>query len=156
MNLLGAIPWWARIAGYAVLFLGGLVTGIYETRKIDESRYEKLESEYQHFRDTVAVKGAEQEKKTAEAIAKQTEINRQAGDDYETKLAAIRAYYARRLRDAHAAGASGGQVSALPEPAAIAHESPAYLELASACAETTQQLVSLQEWIRSEANATHP
>lgn len=99
---------------------------------------------------------------TAKVIAaeKTTEI---VSDEYEQRISAIKAYYANANRPiisrvCNNSAAHSGAVSTVPlstkgvdagaADKRIAAADPGLDELASSCAETTQQLISLQNWIK--------
>lgn len=71
------------------------------------------------------------------------EIKDETVKDYNQRIAAIREYYSKRMHDA-----DSSQVSGVSQPAGGIDEiSPDALALAGQCAETTQQLTALQEWL---------
>lgn len=89
--------------------------------------------------------------------ASQSRISQEASDDYQTRLARLRADFDSRLRAeaARRAGAGGGgdAVSGLPDPAggpdgAAAPAGPAAFEFA--CRANTIQLEGLQDWVRRQ------
>ena len=115
---------------FATLAMGGLGYGRYESNKYDAYKLEI---------DTLAQKQIDKN----EAQAKQQAlINKGISNEYEAKLSAIRAYYGGMHNS------SSGAVPSLSNPSAGINGSPADQLLA--CAATTQQLVSLQEWINEQ------
>ena len=81
-----------------------------------------------------------------ESIKKQqTLVNKGIEDEYNAKLILLRQYYANGVRQPSTSG-----VSTLSNTTSVANATAAYYELAGQCAETTQQLVSLQSWINEQ------
>lgn len=81
-----------------------------------------------------------------ESIKKQqTLVNKGIEDEYNAKLTLLRQYYANGVRQPSSSGMSN-----LSNTASIANATAAYTELIGQCAETTQQLVSLQAWINEQ------
>ena len=68
-------------------------------------------------------------------------------NEYETRLAALRAYYTRRVQQP---SAGGGNVSSVSKPSPGANGSTSDPEFVGRCAETTAQLTALQAWIRKQ------
>jgi len=108
-----------------------------------------------HAHDTLEQekKVAAVEAKTERTIAAQKSITKGVADEYETRLAAVRDHFATWVP----IGPRGSKVSALscPSGGTDARSTDAvsaadYGALQLACAETTQQLVSLQEWVRKQ------
>lgn len=83
---------------------------------------------------------ADQQIAKNESIQKQQElVNKGISDAYEAKLSALKSYYGG-LRNS-----SSGNLPSISSPSAGVNESASDQLLA--CAYTTQQLVSLQDWI---------
>lgn len=103
-----------------------------------------------HYRDKLAEYKADvaeqvliQEGRNIALEREVKEIKDETEIAYEQRMAALRAYYLGRMR------ASSGEVSGVPTPPGSIDEIPAdSLPLAEQCAETTQQLVTLQEWLK--------
>ena len=96
-----------------------------------------------------------QEQLHAQQIKEQNRITEKAKESHEKSLASIRSTYAAlRLR----VPASGSAMSAVPDTTSQPAEAAAYYvsvapELATGCAETTQQLIDLQSWTRDQREA---
>ena len=117
-------------AGLILFGLAGFGYGKYESNKYDAYKLE------------IATIAAKQEAKN-EAIAKeQTLINKATKETYEAKLSAIKSYYG----GLHNPGSSS--MPKIPNATSGTNGSTPDLELA--CAYTTQQLVSLQDWITQQ------
>ena len=69
-------------------------------------------------------------------------------NDFQSKIAAIHAAYAGRLRGSTDPG--GGHVPALSLSTPPAYDHAAYDVLAGNCAITTQMLISLQQWVHDQ------
>jgi hypothetical protein len=81
-----------------------------------------------------------------ESIQKQHElVTKGIANEYDAKLALLRQYYASGVRQPNSSS-----VSNLSTTSAISNASAAYAELIGQCAATSQQLVSLQDWINGQ------
>ena len=102
-------------------------------------------SRYIEYKKSVEIAAKTQEAKV-ESIQKQNElVTKGIQDEYDAKLALIRNYYANGVRQPNSSGLPN--FSATPS---IADVSTAYTTLIGQCAQTTQQLVSLQDWINQQ------
>ena len=120
------------------------------------------EADLAAFRASVEVAGAKQAAHTQEVIAQQEAVNVKISSDYEGKLAALRARYSS-LQQSAATRPDGSAVPALSCPAPGTDGRPAnpvsavaradFDQLAGLAAQTTQQLVSLQDWVRQQQAA---
>jgi hypothetical protein len=104
-------------------------------------------SRYIEFKKSVEVVAKTQEAKV-ESIQKQHElVTKGIANEYEAKLSALRNYYrATSVWN----NSSSGKVSGISTAPTIADVATSYNLLAGQCAETTQQVVSLQDWIRQQ------
>jgi hypothetical protein len=102
-------------------------------------------SRYIEYKKSVEIAAKTQEAKV-ESIKKQHElVTKGIQNEYDAKLALLRTYYANGLHKP--------STSALPNfssASSIADVSAAYSSLIGQCAQTTQQLVSLQDWINQQ------
>ena len=78
-------------------------------------------------------------------IKEQEIINKGAEREYQANLNNVHNFYQRMLNDT-----SGSAVSSIPNPTSLADAKAQYIQLASSCAATTQQLVSIQDWINEQ------
>jgi hypothetical protein len=102
-------------------------------------------SRYVEYKKSVEIAAKAQEAHV-ESIQKQHElVTKGISNEYDAKLALLRQYYANGVRQPNSSS-----VSNLSTTSAIANASAAYAELIGQCAETTQQLVSLQSWINEQ------
>jgi len=116
---------------------------------IQTKRLEACKSEFQVFKSEVERLGKEAQEKVNKEIERQKKVTKDVSTDYETRLNLLRDTYAR-LRDQRS---GSGSMSSIPNAPRSVDEIPANgLPLAAQCAETTQQLVSLQEWVKAQSS----
>ncbi len=83
-----------------------------------------------------------------ESIVKQNELVTDGiKNEYEAKLAALRSYYAKRVQ---LPSSGSGNVSGISGASASANGYTSDPEFVGRCAETTAQLVSLQDWVKKQ------
>ena len=123
--------------GIAVLLICGVFYAGWHTRNKD----------FLAYKATVEATAKTQELHIAEVKKQQELATKSAEKEYEAKLAAIRNYY---RSTSVWNNPSSGQMSGLSPTAQLANVTAAYTELIGKCAETTQQLVSLQDWINEQ------
>ena len=95
----------------------------------------------QHELDVYKAAGEAQEVATQKTIQKHEKVAQEIKSDYETRISAIRAAY--RVRPS-----GTGLMPPVTTPSGSVNGTPAYAILAEQCTETTQQLVSLQDFIK--------
>lgn len=95
------------------------------------------------YKTSVEVAAKAQEEKVKSIRSQQELVTKGIQNEYEAKLSAIRAYYGGMHNS------SSGAMPSLSNPSAGINGSPADQLLA--CAATTQQLVSLQEWVKEQS-----
>ena len=136
----------------AVRWIGGIllvlsvVFGIYYKGRLDERKL------FNAYKAEVKAAAMAQEEKTRKIEEKNQRLFQETQNAYNTKLAALRTYYSVRV-----AGKGGSGLSQVPNAAPGASEYspdnlPAPAILAGQCAETTLNLLVLQDWVRSAAN----
>ena len=122
--------------GLCLVFICGVFFAGWHTRDRDFTIY----------KDQVRI-AAEKQIAENELIKKQQEItNKGIKDEYDAKLALLRQYYANGVRQPTSTGAMSGISSTAKLSDAIA----AYNQLASDCAITTLQTVTLQKWLTEQ------
>ena len=127
---------YVKLAIIGVVFLIGLGIGW---------KYEH--NKFVQYQKQIAVEAAKQEAKV-ESIKKQQDlVTKGIQNEYDAKLAAIRNYY---KSTSVWNNPSSGKVSGLSPAPSATDVIASYNALALACAETTQQLISLQEWINEQ------
>ena len=103
--------------------------------------------DYMAFKAKVEAEGKAQEVHI-ESIKKQQElVTKGIENEYNAKLAAIRNYYKSTSVWNNPSSGKVPGISAAPSATDVI---ASYNQLASACAETTQQLISLQDWIKTQ------
>ena len=123
-------------AGLLVVLVCGVFFAGWHTRDRDFTIY----------KDQVRI-AAEKQQAENESIQKQQAlINKGIQDEYDAKLSLLRQYYANGVRNNNGASTVSGISSTTKLSDAIA----AYNQLASDCAATTLQAVTLQQWINQQ------
>ena len=123
-------------AGLLIVLICGVFFAGWHTRDRDFTIY----------KDQVRL-AAEKQIAENEAIKKQQAlINKGIQDEYDAKLSLLRQYYANGVRNNNGASTVSGISSTTKLSDAIA----AYNQLASDCAATTLQTVTLQQWINEQ------
>jgi hypothetical protein len=119
-------------AACAVLALGGLGYGKYESAKYDA------------YVSKVELAAKEQELMNKSKAKEAAQVNEKVKNDYENRIALIkRTYGGMRLTNPNPTGT----VSTTPSPTDGTPTDPKFIEK---CAITTQQLVSLQGWLSEQ------
>lgn len=104
-------------------------------------------SRYLEYKKSVEIAAKAQEAHV-ESIKKQQDlVTKGIQNEYDAKLNAIRNYYKSTSVWNNPSSSTMSGLSTAPKSADVIS---AYNQLASACAETTQQLISLQDWIRQQ------
>ena len=103
--------------------------------------------DYKAYKQAVESVAKTQEIKV-ESIQKQHElVTKGIANEYEAKLSALRNYYrATSVWN----NSSSGKTSGISTSPTVVDVATAYNILAGQCSETTQQLVSLQDWINAQ------
>jgi hypothetical protein len=115
---------------------------------IQTKRLGACKTEFQVFKSEVERLGKEAQEKVNKEIERQKKVTNDVSTDYETRLNYLRDTYTR-LRDQRS---SGNGLSSIPNAPRSLDEIPAdSIPLAGICAETTQQLNSLQSWIKAQS-----
>ena len=104
----------------------------------------KATAELEAFKAQTAAQGEIQRAKNAQIKAQQDQTAKEIGDAYARNIDALRAYYGRLLNRAR----SGGMPAPAEAPRSIDEVPSDALPLAAECAETTQQLIDLQDWVK--------
>jgi len=124
-----------KIGLYIVLVCGIFFAG-WHTRDRDFTIY----------KDEIRIT-AEKQQAENESIKKQQElVNKGIQDEYDAKLALLRQYYANGVRNNNGAST----VSGISSTAKLSDAIAAYNQLASDCAATTLQVVTLQQWVNEQ------
>jgi len=133
--MIGLNPY--TICGAIGALIASFVFGIYQGYSYEHEKFVAYKTE-------VALVAERQNAKN-ESIQKQSElINKGIQNEYEARLSAIRSHYANGVRKS-----SSGAMSSIPNSTFSIDGKATDIELA--CAYTTQQLISLQDWIKEQA-----
>ena len=135
----------ARWIGVLLLVLA-TVAAIYYKGRLDERKL------FNAYKAEVKAAALAQEEKTRQIEAKNERLFKETQNAYNTKLAALRTYYSVRV-----SGKGGSGLSQVPDTTAgidgySPDNLPAPAILASQCAETTLNLLVLQNWVRGAIN----
>ena len=122
----------AVIATVVVIFATGYYKG-----------YRNTQDKFDTYKAEVAAVAAKQEAKTKVINESNTKVAKETSNVYKDNLAAVRDYYNRMHND------GSKFVSRLPNASTGANAAPSYDVLAGQCAETTLQVVTLQDFIKS-------
>ena len=126
------ISTWVMV-GLTAIALAGIGYGRYQHNALVEYKAE------------VKAIALAQEAKNESIVKQQALVNKGISDEYNAKLALLRQYYANGMHNT----SSGAMPSNGTAPVSF-DAITAYNLLAGQCAETTQQLVSLQQWINEQ------
>jgi len=102
-------------------------------------------SRYLEYKKQVEIAAKAQEEKVKSIRSQQELVTKGIQNEYDAKLALLRQYYSNGLHKP-----SASIMPNLSTTPSIADVSSAYSTLIGQCAQTTQQLVSLQEWINEQ------
>jgi hypothetical protein len=123
-----------------IAILGFIIASVFGSGwYVGNSRYVKYKAEVENTAKA-------QEEKVKSIRTQQELITKGIQNEYDAKLALLRQYYANGVRQPNSSGVSTNSgISPKPFDALAA-----YSVLIGQCAETTQQLVSLQEWLNEQ------
>ena len=102
--------------------------------------------DFMAYKSEVEATAKAQEEKVKSVRAQQELVTKGIQNEYDAKLALIRQYYTNGVRQPN----GGSKVSGLSPTSINADALTAYNLLAGQCAETTQQLVTLQKWLNEQ------
>ena len=121
--------------GIACLFLLGAFATGWGVRNRDFNDYKK----------EVEIVAKTQEEKVKSIRSQQELVNKGIENEYNAKLALLRNYYANGVRQP-----SSGAMPTISSTTSGLDAITAYNLLAGQCAATTQQIVSLQDWLKEQ------
>ena len=104
-------------------------------------------SKYLDFKKEVEIAAKVQEAKVESITKQQALVTKGIENEYEAKLSAIRNYY---KSTSVWNNPSSGKVSGISPAPSATDVIASYNVLAGQCAETTQQIVSLQKWLNEQ------
>lgn len=162
MFLLGLIPFWARILAVLALVAAVWGHGAWTGYHHEHGKTVAVQAAFELFKAETEQIGKAQAEQTAKVIANQKEITDATIQDYVRRLAALPRFGVQHP-PSHPDGSPVAEISsatacldgrpsdAVPAQALVAESD--LTELANLAAQTTQQLVSLQAWIREQQAA---
>ena len=123
-----------------IILLIGLVCGIFF------AGWHTRDRDFTIYKDQVRIEAEKQQAHT-ESIQKQQEITTKGiQNEYDAKLALLRQYYANGVRNNN----GSNTMSSISSTSKLSDAIAAYNQLASDCAATTLQAVTLQQWINEQ------
>jgi hypothetical protein len=111
--------------------------------------YDRMRDKHLLFVAEVKAAGEAQEAANKSAVEIAEVISEGVRDEYEVKIAALRAKYAGAGR-VQQCGTSSGKVPAVSKPTSSTNGAPDDLGLIGNCALETAKLVALQKWITQQ------
>ena len=126
----------AKIVVIIAAVVAVFATGYYKGHRNTQDKFDTYKAE-------VAAVAAKQEAKTKVINESNTKVAKETSNAYKDNLAAVRDYYNRMHND------GSKFVSRLPNASTGTNAAPSYDVLAGQCAETTLQVVTLQDFIKS-------
>ena len=134
----------AKIIGIVLIVAGVFGFGYYKGNSYQKEKFDAYKIE-------VSAAAKAQEEETKRIIKTQQQITAKAEKRHEKDISSLRAIYDRMRRTS-----GSGTLSTAPDPAKDPSQATAYYldvapELAIQCGETTQQLVSLQNWVNDQS-----
>lgn len=122
---------WSWVGVAVATLVAGFIGGcVHEKREFDA------------YKEKVAWEAAAQERITQQTIDKQRQVAKEVASDYQSRIDAIRKSYGRVYNN------GAGLMPTASCATGRVDERTTYYALAEQCAETTQQLISLQQFIR--------
>jgi len=123
-----------------ILLLIGLVCGVFF------AGWHTRDRDFTIYKDQVRI-AAEKQQTENESIQKQQAlVTKGIQDEYDAKLSLLRQYYANGVRNNN----GSSPVSSISSTSKLSDAITAYNQLASDCAATTLQAVTLQQWINQQ------
>jgi hypothetical protein len=126
---------YVKIALVVVTLFAFFIAGYY----VEHLRFAKYKVE-------VEAASKEQEIHISEIKKQQELVTKGIQNEYDAKLSAIRNYY----KSTSVWNNSSSKMSGISTAPSATDVIASYNKLAESCAETTQQLISLQDWIREQ------
>jgi len=125
-----------------ILLLIGLVCGVFF------AGWHTRDRDFTIYKDQVRIASEKQQAENESIQKQQALVTKGIQDEYDAKLSLLRQYYANGVRNNNGASTVSGISSTTKLSDAIA----AYNQLASDCAATTLQVVTLQQWVNEQLN----
>ena len=121
---------------YIALVFGGFSAGFY----VEHLRFSD-------YRQEVQIAGEKQQAETAAKIKEQEIINENVKQTYEARIAGINAFYSGMHNNGSSAMSNDPNATIT-----INGETHNLLLVAQQCAQTTEQLITLQDWVNQQVN----
>jgi predicted solute-binding protein len=103
-------------------------------------------SRFMAFKQEIETTSRLQEEKVKSIRSQQELVTKGIENEYEAKIVALRNYY----KSTSVWNNGGSQMSGLSTTPSVTDVIASYNQLTERCAETTQQLISLQEWLNQQ------
>jgi len=100
---------------------------------------------FENYQTQVEAIGKQAEEHTKAVIAEQQAQTERIANDYKTKLDSINSYYGRMRQSSSGTVSASSQTITFPDGS-----TKDFISVAQDCAATTQQLVSLQQWVNEQ------
>ena len=104
------------------------------------------DNDFTIYKDQVRIAAEKQIAETASIQKQHVLVTKGISDEYDAKLALIRQYYANGVRNNN----GSNPMSSISTTSKLSDAIAAYNQLASDCAATTLQAVTLQQWINEQ------
>ena len=135
---------WGLLGNYANLVKAGLI--VFAICLVFFAGWHSRDRDFTIYKDQVRI-AAEKQQAYTESIQKQQEITTKGiQNEYDAKLALLRQYYANGVRNNN----GSNTMSSISTTSKLSDAIAAYNQLASDCAATTLQAVTLQQWINEQ------
>jgi len=147
-----SLPMIGGAALLAVFAVGAIALKVQSARLASEKEeHAATKAAFSGFKAEVERLGKEAREKVEAEKKRQADVNRKASESYEKRIAAVTDVY-RRLRDQRVSpGASPvPPLPAAPIATASSADSDQLLSVLEAADRQTQQLIELQEWVKSQ------
>ena len=125
---------------FKAILLIGLVCGIFF------AGWHIRDRDFTIYKDQVRIEAEKAQAHTESVQKQQVLITKGIQDEYDAKLALLRQYYANGVRNNN----GSNPVSGISSTSKLSDAISAYNQLASDCAATTLQTVTLQQWITEQ------
>lgn len=128
------------IGGTAIAFMLSFATGYYKGYSHEHERFVA-------FQEQIKLVSKAQETQNESIVKQHQLVTDGIKNEYEAKIAALRSYYSKRVQYNNSGGAN---LSTVPNASAGTDGNPTDAGFVGRCAETTAQLVSLQQWVNKQ------
>ena len=123
-----------------ILLLIGLVCGVFF------AGWHTRDRDFTIYKDQVRIASEKQQAENESIQKQQALVTKGIQDEYDAKLSLLRQYYANGVRNNN----GSSPVSSISSTSKLSDAITAYNQLASDCAATTLQVVTLQQWINEQ------